>query len=125
MRLDALLADAPEVTATLASPGSGAIEITSITHDTRLVTPGALFCCVPGARVDGHDLAVDAAAAGAAAVLAERSVSVEVPQVLVPSVRQAMGPVAAALWGHPSSDLTVACSANQPSSPYDDRRPAP
>ena len=29
-------------------------------HDTRAVAPGALFCCVPGAHVDGHDLAPDA-----------------------------------------------------------------
>jgi len=107
VRLDALLADAPEVAATLVPSGSGDLEISSVTHDTRFVTPGALFCCVAGARVDGHDLAVDAVAAGAAALLVERPLSAAVPQVLVPSVRQAMGPVAAALWGHPSRDLTV------------------
>ena len=107
MRLDALLADAPDVTATLVPSGSGDLEISSVTHETRSVRPGALFCCVAGARVDGHDLAVDAAAAGAGALLVERPLPAAVPQVLVPSVRQAMGPVAAALWGHPSRDLTV------------------
>jgi UDP-N-acetylmuramoyl-L-alanyl-D-glutamate--2,6-diaminopimelate ligase len=64
---------------------------------------------VAGRHVDGHDLAGEAAAAGAVAVLAERPVDVPdgVAVVTVPSVREAMGPVASAHWGHPSRDLTV------------------
>lgn len=107
MRLDALLADAPEAVATLDALAAGEVDITSVTHDTRTVTPGALFCCVPGARVDGHELAPDAVAAGAAALVVEHLVAAAVPQVVVPSVRQAMGPLAASLWSHPSRDLTV------------------
>ena len=102
-----MLADAPGVRAALVPPGSDDVEITSVVHDTRAVVVGSLFCCVPGARVDGHDLAAEAIAAGAAAVLVERTLSVGAPQVQVESVRQAMGPLAAALWGHPSNDLTV------------------
>lgn len=102
-----MLADAPGVLVALLPPGSDDVEITSVVHDTRAVTAGSLFCCVPGARVDGHDLAAEAVAAGAAALLVERTLSVRAPQVRVESVRQAMGPLAAALWGHPSNDLTV------------------
>jgi UDP-N-acetylmuramoyl-L-alanyl-D-glutamate--2,6-diaminopimelate ligase len=85
-------------------------EVTAVVHDTAAVVPGALFCCVPGSRVDGHDLAPRAVAAGAVALLVERPVAglpQPVPQVVVPSVRQAMGPVAAAFWGHPSRSLQV------------------
>jgi len=81
--------------------------LTAVVHDTGAVTDGALFCCVRGTRVDGHDLAAAAVAAGAAALVVDHALPLDVPQLLVPDVRAAMGPVAAAYWGHPSRDLTV------------------
>ncbi|HEX3393504.1 MAG TPA: UDP-N-acetylmuramoyl-L-alanyl-D-glutamate--2,6-diaminopimelate ligase [Acidimicrobiales bacterium] len=82
-------------------------EIASIAHDSRTVTPGALFCCVSGGRVDGHDLAADAVAAGARALLCERVLAVDVAQAVVSSTRVAMAPVAAAFFGHPSRRVPV------------------
>ncbi len=83
--------------------GDGKTPVTDVVLDTRAVADGALFCCVPGRRVDGHDLAEQAVAAGAAALCAERPVEVEarVPQLLVPSVRAALAPLAAAFFDHP------------------------
>ena len=46
---------------------------------------GALFFCVPGERVDGHDLAWEAIERGAAALVVERPLDVDVPQLVVPS----------------------------------------
>jgi len=86
----------------------GGTEIAAITHDSRDVTPGALFCCVSGGRVDGHDLAADAVAAGAAALLCERAVPEVVPQAIVSCTRVAMAPAAATFFGHPSRRLSVA-----------------
>ena len=106
MRLDALLRRVDDLEVGT-PPGGAAVEVTSVVHDTRAVTAGALFCCVPGSRVDGHDLAGEAVALGATAVLVERPVGVAVPELQVPSVRGAMGPVAAAFWGHPSRQLAV------------------
>jgi UDP-N-acetylmuramoyl-L-alanyl-D-glutamate--2,6-diaminopimelate ligase len=91
----------------LAVEGDAATEVTAVTHDSRAVGPGALFCCVPGERADGHDFAPDAVAAGATALLCERPLELGVPQVLVADVRAAMGPAAAALHGHPSAALPV------------------
>jgi UDP-N-acetylmuramoyl-L-alanyl-D-glutamate--2,6-diaminopimelate ligase len=82
-------------------------EIRAVVHDTRAVVPGALFCCVRGARADGHDLAPDAVAAGAVALLVDHPLPLDVPQVVVDDVRMALGPVSAAFWGHPSRQLTV------------------
>ena len=62
---------------------------------------------MPGARVDGHDLAGAAVGRGAVAVLVERPVDAGVPEVRVRSVRDALGPVADAFWGHPSRSLRV------------------
>jgi UDP-N-acetylmuramoyl-L-alanyl-D-glutamate--2,6-diaminopimelate ligase len=83
------------------------VAIAGVVHDTRAVGPGSLFCCVPGARVDGHDLAPEAVRAGAAALLVEQELPLSVPQLLVSSVRQAMGPVADAFWDHPSRSMRV------------------
>jgi len=81
--------------------------ISDVTHDHRQVRPGSLFCCVVGAHRDGHDLAGDAVAAGAAALLVQRPTGAGVPELVVPDTRIAMGPVAAARWGHPSRRLAV------------------
>src|SRR4051794_11255075 len=87
---------------------AGSVEIRDLAYDTRVVVPGSLFFCVPGSRVDGHDLAADAVAAGAVALVVERPLEVPVPQLVVPSVRRAM-PVAATLFfGNPSAELDVA-----------------
>jgi UDP-N-acetylmuramoyl-L-alanyl-D-glutamate--2,6-diaminopimelate ligase len=108
VRLGALvdaLADAIDL---VAAPTAGLeLEVTGVVHDTRAVERGSLFCCVPGSRTDGHVLAPDAVARGAVALLAQRPVDVDVPQLQVASVREAMGPLAASFWGHPSRDLAV------------------
>ena len=61
-----------ELAASLGSPTTGDAELTGVAVDSRLVQPGNLFVAIRGARVDGHDFAAAAAAAGARAVLAER-----------------------------------------------------
>ncbi len=89
--------------------GDPRIPIAGITYRSAHVRPGWLFFCVPGTGVDGHAFAGDAAAAGASAVVAERRLELSpgVVQVLVPSVREAMGPMAAAFYGRPAEALTV------------------
>lgn len=84
------------------------VEIADLAYDTRAVRPGTLFFCVPGATVDGHDLAPEAVERGAAALVVERRLSLDVPQAVVPSVRDEMGPVASAFFGRPSHELEVA-----------------
>jgi len=85
------------------------VPVAGVTHRSSEVRPGWLFFCVPGGTVDGHAFAPDAAAAGAAVVVAERSLELRsaVTQVLVPSVREAMGPIAAAFYGRPSEAMTM------------------
>ena len=69
--------------------------------------PGTLYCCLPGARTDGHDFADAAVTSGAVALLVERELALDVAEVLVDSTRAAMGPIAAAFYNHPSRDLRV------------------
>jgi len=84
------------------------VEVTDLAYDTRAVTPGALFFCIPGTTVDGHDLAAAAVERGAVALVVERRLELDVPQLVVPSVRAAMGPAAADFFGRPSETLEIA-----------------
>jgi UDP-N-acetylmuramoyl-tripeptide--D-alanyl-D-alanine ligase len=63
--------------------------------DSRLAEPGALFAALPGERVDGHDFAAAAVAAGVTLVLATRPVGV--PAVIVADVPAALAALARAL----------------------------
>ena len=109
MRLGELVAAAAEVAeSVLGLPDELAlVEVTGVVHDTRDVVEGSLFCCVPGENVDGHDLAPVAVANGAAALVVQRRLPLDAPQIGVGSVRDVMGPLAAAFWGHPSHELDV------------------
>ncbi|MGH9265122.1 MAG: UDP-N-acetylmuramoyl-L-alanyl-D-glutamate--2,6-diaminopimelate ligase [Acidimicrobiales bacterium] len=104
MRLSRLLGDV-EVRSLRGDPE--AAEIVAVAQNADSVVPGALFCCVPGTRADGHDFAPQAVAGGAVALLVQRFLDLDVPQVLVDDVRPAMARVAAALFDHPSRRMAV------------------
>lgn len=110
MRLDGLIGEAGLTGLGLLDDvvGDQSTEVSAVTMDSRAVAGGALFACVRGTNTDGHDLAPAAVAGGATALLCERQLDLPVAQVLVTSVRRALGPVADALFGHPSRDLVVA-----------------
>src|SRR3954452_19676026 len=91
----------------LTGGGAPDVEITSLAYSTSDVQAGSLFFCVPGFRADGHDFAPDAVARGAAALVCERSLGLGVPEVVVRSVREAMGPIAARFYGDPTRELKV------------------
>src|SRR5271155_3226081 len=82
-------------------------EIAGLAYDSRKVAPGTLFFCVPGHYSDGHDFARQAVRDGAVALVVERALALGVPEVLVPSARAAMGPVAARFNGDPTSFMKV------------------
>jgi UDP-N-acetylmuramoyl-L-alanyl-D-glutamate--2,6-diaminopimelate ligase len=85
----------------------GEAEIASVTYRAADARPGALHVCVPGFTADGHEFAGAAVANGAAALVVERLVDVDVPQIVVGSARRAMAVAAATLHGNPSHELEV------------------
>ncbi|MGW7200386.1 UDP-N-acetylmuramoyl-tripeptide--D-alanyl-D-alanine ligase [Streptomyces chryseus] len=76
-------------------PDSGLQVTGPVVIDSREVQPGSLFAAFAGEKVDGHDYAERAVAAGAAAVLATRPVGV--PAVVVDDVTEALGALARAV----------------------------
>ena len=88
--------------------GGGALEIRELAYDAREVPRDSLFFCVPGTRTDGHELAAEAVARGAAALVVERRLQLDVPQLVVRSVREAMPRAAVEFFGDPTAELPVA-----------------
>src|SRR4051795_10860663 len=84
------------------------VEIADLAYDGRAVGPGTLFFCVPGTRADGHEFAADAVASGAVALVVERPLELDVPQLVVPSARAAMAQAADEFFGRPTEELQVA-----------------
>ena len=91
----------------LMGDGVPEVEISGLAYSSQSVTPGTLFFCVPGFRVDGHDFAPDAVERGAVALVCERPLDLGVPELIVPDVRAAMGPAAARFYGDPTAELEV------------------
>jgi UDP-N-acetylmuramoyl-L-alanyl-D-glutamate--2,6-diaminopimelate ligase len=88
--------------------GGAAVEIRELAYDAREVPGGSLFFCIPGATVDGHELAAAAIDRGAVSLVVERPLELDVPQLVVPSVRAAMPLAAVEFFGDPTRELRVA-----------------
>ena len=88
--------------------GGAPTDITDLAYDTREVRPGALFFCAPGETVDRHDLAAEAVEQGAVALVVERPLELDVPQLLVDSARNAMPVAADEFFDRPTEELLLA-----------------
>lgn len=86
--------------------GNPATTVSGIQFDSRIVTSGDLFAALPGADFDGHAFVARATEAGAAALLVERAMDVQIPQLVVRDTRAALARIAAEFHDHPSRDLT-------------------
>jgi UDP-N-acetylmuramoyl-L-alanyl-D-glutamate--2,6-diaminopimelate ligase len=84
------------------------VDIQELAYDARAVSPGALFFCVPGSRADGHEFAAEAVANGAVALVVERPLELEVPQLVVDDARRAMGAAADEFFERPTEKLELA-----------------
>ena len=83
-----------------------------ITSDSRRVAPGAAFAAYPGAHHDGRAFIDDAVLRGAGAVFWEAKKFVwqtrwNVPQVPIEGLREKLGSIADAIYGHPSRALSI------------------
>jgi UDP-N-acetylmuramoyl-L-alanyl-D-glutamate--2,6-diaminopimelate ligase len=97
----------PNNVGVLTLTGDGGAMLGGIAYDSHGVTNGALFCCIKGSRFDGHDFAPEAVLGGAAALLVDRDLAINVPQIKVVDVRKTMAMLSAVFYGHPSESLHV------------------
>jgi UDP-N-acetylmuramoyl-L-alanyl-D-glutamate--2,6-diaminopimelate ligase len=87
--------------------GEGGTKVSSLSYDSRTVRQGDLFFCIPGTVADGHRYAHVAVARGATAVMTERPLDLDAPQIVVSDARKSMARAAAAFFGDPADDLVL------------------
>jgi len=74
-------------------------DVLSLEFDSRRVTPGSLFIAVKGEKFDGHDFIEDAIKNGAVALITQRKLAVDIPQIVVKDSREAMAKLARRFYG--------------------------
>ena len=99
MRLEDLLRDVP----VRAIHGDANVDITSVTPDSRLVKPGALFVAIPGTAKDGAQFIPQAREKGAAAIAGETPPA----DVIVDDARAALALIAANFHDRPADKLSL------------------
>jgi UDP-N-acetylmuramoyl-L-alanyl-D-glutamate--2,6-diaminopimelate ligase len=91
--------------------GDEAIAVQAISHDSRAVEVGGMYACLRGAQHDGHSFAPVAVAHGVSSLLVDHHLRVaevgDVTQLIVDDTRRAIGPIAAAVHGDPSTAMRV------------------
>lgn len=86
------------------------INIKDIQHDSRQVTEGSLFVCIPGYEADGHSYIKQAIDNGAAAIITTKKVEVEddnIPVALVKDSREAIAQAATKYYNKPTSQFEL------------------
>ncbi len=71
--------------------------IDAIGNDSRTLAPGSLYLALRGERFDGHDFAASAVDNGASALLVQRLLPLDVPQVVVADAERALARIATAM----------------------------
>lgn len=87
--------------------GAADVVLAGVRHDSREVGPGDLFVAMPGTNADGTRFAAAAVERGAAAVLAERRLELDVPVLVADDARLALSKAAAVVYRHPTLALDV------------------
>ena len=87
--------------------GETNLDILDITYNSKKVKKGSLFVCLCGENSDGHDFAKDAEKNGAAAILCEKQVQVNIPQIVVSSTRKALSKVFSCFYDNPQNKLKI------------------
>ncbi|MFD3449292.1 UDP-N-acetylmuramoyl-L-alanyl-D-glutamate--2,6-diaminopimelate ligase [Microbacteriaceae bacterium 4G12] len=90
--------------------GNMDIEITGLQMDSRKIEEGNVFICVPGIKEfleDRHHFAEDAVKNGAAALIVERDVDIDVPKIFVKNARYAMAAISSHFYDYPSNEMKL------------------
>lgn len=83
------------------------INITGIAYDSRNVLPGNVFVCIKGFETDGHRFAKMAAENGAALIVAEDKIDVDVPVWYVEDSRVEIAEMACKYYDNPSKKFKL------------------
>ena len=80
-------------------------EITGISYNSKTTQPGDIFICLVGEHTDGHNYYKNAIEAGTKALMTERKLNTNIPQVIVDSTRQKIADIADKFYNSPSKSF--------------------
>ena len=83
------------------------IDITGVAYDSRNVVEGNVFVCIKGFDADGHKFAKMAERNGAAVIVAEDKIDVDVPVWYVKNSRQTIADLACKFYDNPSKKFKL------------------
>ena len=83
------------------------IDIKGISYNSNTINSHEIFVCLKGEHVDGHDFAQSAFEKGAVALMCERPLNIEIPQLIVNSTQESIADLAAVFYNNPSYELNL------------------
>ncbi|MGQ9705376.1 MAG: UDP-N-acetylmuramoyl-L-alanyl-D-glutamate--2,6-diaminopimelate ligase [bacterium] len=87
--------------------GVGNPIIYGITHNSKEVKKGYIFCCIKGEKLNGNNFVNEAIRNGAVAILSEYTSEINIPIIHSSDTRQTMGLLTSRLYDDPCSKLTL------------------
>ncbi len=82
-------------------------EITGISYNSKTTRQGDIFVCLVGENSDGHNFAKMAIENGATALMVERELDFDIPQIKVKSTRHQIADLAATFYNYPSKNINM------------------
>ena len=83
------------------------LEIDNLMTNSKYQKPNSLFFCYQGVSVDSHDFVNEAIDNGAIALIVEKKLNVDIPQILVEDTRQAISIIASNFYNNPQNKLKI------------------
>ena len=83
------------------------VDICGISYNSKTINSHEIFVCLKGEHVDGHDYAQMAFEKGAVALMCERPLSIEIPQLIVNSTQEKIADLSACFYHNPSRELNL------------------
>jgi UDP-N-acetylmuramoyl-L-alanyl-D-glutamate--2,6-diaminopimelate ligase len=81
------------------------VEVSGISYNSKTTQKGDIFVCMVGEHTDGHDYVQMAAEKGAAAIIAQRDVEIDIPTLIVEDTSLALGKLSNIFNGFSSKEL--------------------
>lgn len=82
-------------------------DIIGLSYNSKTIKSHEIFVCLKGEHVDGHDFAQMAFEKGAAALVVEKPLNIEIPQLVVESTKIAIADLADCFYRSPSKSLNL------------------
>jgi UDP-N-acetylmuramoyl-L-alanyl-D-glutamate--2,6-diaminopimelate ligase len=83
------------------------VNIKGISYNSKTINSHEIFVCLKGEHVDGHDFAQMAFEKGARAIMCEKPLNIEIPQLIVKSTQMAIADLATCFYRNPSRSLNL------------------